>query len=130
MDSIAEALRLSGNQGADVDSDSLSRWVEVIPGVDLAGLEGNQREQFVRFANAQRCTCGCGYTLAACRVYDSTCEVSMPRVSALLDSVRMRLVGSTAGLRSRPLARLTLVGAGAKLNALSKREPRGAFRAP
>jgi hypothetical protein len=98
VDSIAEALRLS----RPPDGDSLNRWVEVIPGVDLAGLDAMQREQFVRFANAQRCTCGCGFTLAACRVYDASCEVSMPRVVALLDSVRVRKVGSLAGLRPRP----------------------------
>lgn len=77
-------------------------WVEEIPGVDLSELTAKQREVFVLLSNAQRCTCGCGYTLAACRIYDSSCEVSMPRVVALFDSVRAGTIRSAAGVRERP----------------------------
>ena len=59
---------------------------------DVSHLSEAQRTVFVKLANAQRCTCGCGYTLAGCRTYDPTCEVSLPRVEALLDSVRRGLV--------------------------------------
>jgi hypothetical protein len=79
-----------------------ARWVGEINGLDLAGLGGAQREVFIRFANAERCTCGCGYTLAGCRAYDPTCEVSGPIVEALLDSVRRGLVRDARGIRPRP----------------------------
>ena len=79
------------------------RWVDEIPGIDVADLGPERREIFIRFANAQRCTCGCGYTLAGCRVYDSTCEVSLPLVEALLDSVRAGHIRTAEGIR--PLAR-------------------------
>ena len=73
-----------------------------IADLDLSGLGARQREIFLRHANSERCTCGCGFTLAACRAYDSECETSGPRVAALLDSVRTGKITSAAGLRRRP----------------------------
>ena len=96
---IEQALRLTPGSGEDPEKE---RWVGSVPGVDLGGLDDGQIEVFVRFANAQRCTCGCGYTLAGCRTYDPTCEVSLPRVQALLDSVRAGHLRSAEGIRRRP----------------------------
>lgn len=96
-DPVQRALRLAG-----VDSTKKEAWVDEIPGADVSGLDAAQQVAFVRFANAQRCSCGCGFTLAACRRYDPTCEVSGPRVQALLDSVARGLVSDVRGLRERP----------------------------
>lgn len=96
-DSTARAQRLAG-----VDSTKKNAWVDDIPSADLSALTPAQAEVFLRFANARRCTCGCGFTLAACRVYDPTCEVSGPLVAALLDSVTRGLVTDVRGLRKRP----------------------------
>jgi len=79
-----------------------SNWVAVIPQLDVSALSQSQLEVFLSAANTQRCTCGCGYTLAGCRVYDSSCEKSGPRVAALLDSVRAGQIRSAAGLRTAP----------------------------
>lgn len=79
-----------------------SRWLDVVPGFDLASLRPKQRELFLRFANAERCTCGCGYTLATCRAADMTCDVSGPHLEALLDSVRAGRISSARGARTRP----------------------------
>jgi len=79
-----------------------SKWVAVVPQLDVSGLSQKQLEIFLSAANTQRCTCGCGYTLAGCRVYDSSCEKSGPRVAALLDSVRAGQIHSAAGLRTAP----------------------------
>lgn len=98
-DEITRALRLAG-----VDSTKKNEWVDEVPHVDLAGLPAARVEVFLRFANARRCTCGCGFTLAACRRFDPTCEVSGPLVEALLDSVARGLVANTDGLRERPVA--------------------------
>jgi hypothetical protein len=76
--------------------------VDEIPGADLAGLDPARAETFLRFANARRCTCGCGFTLAACRRFDPSCEVSGPLVAALLDSVAHGWVSDARGLRRRP----------------------------
>jgi hypothetical protein len=59
---------------------------------------------FLRLVNTRFCTCDCGYTLGACRNFDTTCEVSGPIVAALLDSVRAGHAFSVEGLRERPAA--------------------------
>ena len=93
----------TGLARAGADSAAIKlRWVDEIPDFDVSGLDPTKHEIFVRFANAERCTCGCGYTLAACRVYDATCEVSAPHVRALLDSVRAGRIWKAAGIRRRP----------------------------
>jgi hypothetical protein len=86
-----------------VDSTALkSEWRDDVAGIDVSGLDDEELARFVRFANAERCTCGCGYTLAACRVYDLTCPVSGPILDKLRDSVAAGLIRSAAGLRERP----------------------------
>ena len=87
-DSAAAAL-----PGSDEDK---SRWMAEVKGFDVSDLPAVRRDVFVRLANAQRCTCGCGYTLAGCRTYDPTCPVSGPRVEKLLDSVRAGRYSSVA----------------------------------
>ncbi len=86
-----------------VDSTEIKqRWQDEIADLDLSGLTAGQREIFLRHANSERCTCGCGFTLAACRAYDAECETSGPRVAALLDSVRTGKITGAAGLRRKP----------------------------
>jgi len=78
------------------------RWIHVVRGADLGGLNRRQQELFLRFANAEQCTCGCGYTLAGCRESDMTCDISGARIAALLDSVRAGQVTSARGIRAQP----------------------------
>ncbi len=90
---------------AETGADSAAikqRWVDEVRGVDASLLDPRQREIFIRFANAERCTCGCGFTLGGCRAYDSSCETSLPLVQALFDSVRGGRIKSAAGIRKRP----------------------------
>jgi hypothetical protein len=83
-DVVARALDL-----AKSDSTRLKEaWVDDIPDLELAALPAAAGATFLRLANGRRCDCGCGYTLAGCRRYDSTCDVSGPRARALFDSVR------------------------------------------
>ena len=99
---IEEALK---QIPAEVDSEAIkTRWTEDVKGFDLDSLGAERREVFLRYANSERCTCGCGYTLAACRAYDLTCPVSQPRVASLYDSVRVGRIRSAKGLRVRPAA--------------------------
>jgi hypothetical protein len=79
-----------------------TRWMDEIKGVDASALNPDQLELFVRYANARPCTCGCGYTLAACRTFDPTCPVSGPMVEAMRDSILAGYVRSADGLRERP----------------------------
>ena len=98
---IEQALKQLPGGAATADR---IRWVDEVPGLTYDDLAPAQREIFIRFANAERCTCGCGYTLAGCRVYDSTCETSQPLIVALLDSVRAGQIHSAAGIRPMPSA--------------------------
>lgn len=47
-----------------------------LPGVDMSKLTPEQRSVALRRFNAESCTCGCGMTLAQCRINDSGCGVS------------------------------------------------------
>jgi cytochrome c biogenesis protein CcmG/thiol:disulfide interchange protein DsbE len=47
-----------------------------LPGVDLTKLTPEQRIVALHKFNEQMCSCGCGYTLAQCRIYDHNCGVS------------------------------------------------------
>ena len=96
-DVIARALRL-----AAIDTTKKKAWVDDIPDLDLAALTGPERERFLRIANGRRCTCGCGFTLAGCRRFDSECETSGPRARALYDSVRAGQITSAQGFPERP----------------------------
>ena len=96
---VEQALRNT----TPIDSTAFKqRWIEEVRGADLTGLDHARRERFLRFANAEQCTCGCGYTLAGCRASDMTCDVSGPRIVALLDSVRSGSIASARGVRARP----------------------------
>ncbi len=87
-----------------VDSAAIrTDWRDDVRGVDLATLAPERREVLLRVANSEMCTCGCRFTLAACRAYDLTCPVSGPKVAALRDSVDRGLIRSAKGLRRRPV---------------------------
>jgi hypothetical protein len=98
-DVVARALRL-----AAIDTTKKREWVNDIPDLDLASLPGPARETFLRIANGRRCKCGCGFTLAGCRRFDSECDVSGPRAQALFDSVRTGQITSAEGFPARPAA--------------------------
>jgi thiol-disulfide isomerase/thioredoxin len=58
-----------------------------IPGVDLTKMTPEQRTAALKALNADSCTCGCGLTLAACRINDPSCEISLPLARALAEKV-------------------------------------------
>jgi thiol-disulfide isomerase/thioredoxin len=47
-----------------------------LPGVDLSKLTPEQKKVALHRMNADTCSCGCGFTLAQCRIWDSACSVS------------------------------------------------------
>jgi len=99
-DVVARALRL-----AAIDTTKKKQWVDDIPDLELESLSGPARETFLRIANGRACTCGCGFTLAGCRRFDSECEFSGPRAKALFDSVRSGRIASAQGFPQRPRSR-------------------------
>ena len=55
-----------------------------IPGIDLASLSPDARAKVLQVLNTEHCTCGCGLTVAQCRIDDETCSVSLPLAQALV----------------------------------------------
>jgi thiol-disulfide isomerase/thioredoxin len=49
-----------------------------IPGVDLTKLTPQQRVKILVRLNEEACECGCGLTVAKCRIDDPACGVSLP----------------------------------------------------
>jgi len=58
-----------------------------LPGVDLSKLTPEQKTVAFHKFNAESCTCGCGYTLAQCRIYDRDCKTSKAAVTKILAAV-------------------------------------------
>ena len=63
-------------------------FVTDVPGVDLTGLSPQQRDAALKRLNAEKCTCGCGLTLARCRSDDSSCGVSLPAAQKVVAAIR------------------------------------------
>jgi thiol-disulfide isomerase/thioredoxin len=59
-----------------------------IPGVDLASLTPAQKTAALKRLNEEACGCGCGLTIAQCRINDSTCAVSPPLADKIIAEVR------------------------------------------
>ena len=56
-----------------------------IPGIDLKPLSSTLRERTLKRLNEEQCTCGCGLTVAQCRINDPSCEVSLPVAKKILE---------------------------------------------
>lgn len=59
-----------------------------VPGVDLASLTPEQRTAALKRLNAEPCSCGCGFTIAQCRINDSTCTISPPLAEKIVSEIR------------------------------------------
>ena len=59
-----------------------------IPGVDLAVLTPEQKTIALNRLNDEPCDCGCGLTIAQCRINDSTCAVSPKLADKILAEVK------------------------------------------
>ena len=55
--------------------------------IDFSGLDARQKRDALEAANAARCTCGCGMTLAQCVATDSTCPIRETNVEKIKNLV-------------------------------------------
>ena len=55
-----------------------------LPGVDMSKLTPAKKAVALQRMNEETCTCGCMYTLAQCRIYDSACHVSKERTAKIV----------------------------------------------
>jgi thiol-disulfide isomerase/thioredoxin len=58
-----------------------------LPGVDLSKLTPEQKKIVLHRFNADTCTCGCKFTLAQCRIWDSACAVSKAATEKIIATV-------------------------------------------
>lgn len=58
-----------------------------IPGVDLSTLSPEKRARALQALNTEHCTCGCGLTVAQCRIDDESCAVSLPLAQELVKKI-------------------------------------------
>ena len=75
-----------------------------LPGVDLSKLTPEQKKRALRRFNAEPCTCGCKYTLAQCRVWDTGCLISKAATEKIIAEV------SGAAPASKPAVVLPATG--------------------
>jgi thiol-disulfide isomerase/thioredoxin len=61
-----------------------------IPGIDLSKLSPERRAEALQKLNTEHCTCGCGLTLAQCRLDDPDCTVSLPLAQDLVQKIAAR----------------------------------------
>jgi len=59
-----------------------------LPGVDLTGLTPDQKKVALKRMNAENCDCGCRFTLAQCRINDTTCPISRKIAAEVVRQVR------------------------------------------
>jgi hypothetical protein len=75
LEVTAKVEKIENNQKIRLQN---AAQAKAIPGIDLTGLNETQKEAVVQALLTENCTCGCGLTLAVCRLDDPTCPVSLP----------------------------------------------------
>jgi thiol-disulfide isomerase/thioredoxin len=61
-----------------------------IPGISFEGLTPAQKGEALKRLNTEMCTCGCGSTLAGCRIEDPSCETSLPLAKKVIAEIRKK----------------------------------------
>jgi thiol-disulfide isomerase/thioredoxin len=77
-----------------------------LPGVDLLKLTPEQKKIVLHRFNADTCTCGCKFTLAQCRIWDSACAVSKAATEKIIAEVLAEPKASIAPAAPTPPARV------------------------
>jgi thiol-disulfide isomerase/thioredoxin len=67
-----------------INAEDVAQLKEV-PGVDLSKVPEAQRATVLHALNSDGCTCGCGLTVAKCRIDDPACTISPPLAKAIVD---------------------------------------------
>jgi thiol-disulfide isomerase/thioredoxin len=65
-----------------------SEFQSRIPTVDLSGLSDADRIEALKRLNTEKCTCGCGLTVAQCLVDDPTCGTSPTIAAQIMATIR------------------------------------------
>ena len=69
-----------------------TQFQETFAGLEQGGpLTALQRNRVVQAANHEKCTCGCGYTLAACLKTDQQCPIREKNLAMVKEMIRSEL---------------------------------------
>ncbi|HXI04256.1 MAG TPA: hypothetical protein VNI57_13885 [Candidatus Saccharimonadales bacterium] len=68
--------------------DTKTFYREGLAGVDFSGLDAVAKERALQILNSNLCDCGCGMTIAQCRVEDKTCPSSPKLAAAVVNAIR------------------------------------------
>lgn len=58
-----------------------------LPGVDFHGLTAAQKHDALKRMNTDLCTCGCKFTIAQCRINDSSCSTSKALAAKIVHQI-------------------------------------------
>ena len=61
-----------------------------VPGLKLETLTAEQRIAALKRLNEEKCACGCGLTLAQCRINDPSCAISLPIAEKIVAESRKK----------------------------------------
>lgn len=70
-----------------------------LPGVDFSGLTPDQKRAALKRMNSENCTCGCGLTVAECRVNDTDCDVSKDLAAKIVKEIKEGPAGSQKAVK-------------------------------
>jgi thiol-disulfide isomerase/thioredoxin len=73
-----------------------------LPDVDMSGLTDAQKKAALRRMNSESCTCGCGLTIAECRINDESCDVSKDLAARIVRDVSGKGNGKTPDQTPNP----------------------------
>ncbi|MGD8376064.1 MAG: thioredoxin domain-containing protein [Acidobacteriota bacterium] len=71
-----------------VQGEAPPRYTEGLHGVDFTGLSEEQKQLALDLLNELPCDCGCGMTVAQCRVEDQSCPRSPVLAREIVDAIR------------------------------------------
>ena len=59
-----------------------------VPGLALEKLTAGQETAALKRLNDEPCTCGCGLTVAQCRINDPSCAISLPIAKKIVEEAQ------------------------------------------
>jgi thiol-disulfide isomerase/thioredoxin len=78
----ADVVRVEPDKAIGVDNVA---QVKDIPGVDLTALPSARKSEALIALNEEACNCGCGLTVAKCRIDDPGCAYSLPLAKKIVE---------------------------------------------
>ncbi|MGH6692396.1 MAG: hypothetical protein ACREF4_17145, partial [Gammaproteobacteria bacterium] len=85
--SASGAREAAGAQPSEATA-AKTQYREGLSGVDFTGLDETAKNRALDIMNQAGCDCGCGMTVAQCRVEDKTCPRSPGLAKQVVDGVK------------------------------------------